>query len=120
MPSEEKGFEIVMPTQERHVRWSDAHLSEFYQQFRTHAEKLETHMDREEKQLRMLMDAFPNRDPIEHRKYHEKLMEAADAQKQFWQDLRLDLAKKATWAIVIAIIGLLVIGLGEHLKNLVK
>jgi len=113
---EDQGFEVIMPTGDRHVRWSDAHLSEFYRQFKAHADRLEDHMTQEEKQLSALADAFPNRDPIEHRKYHEKLMEAADAQKQFWQELRLDVAKKSVWGVLIVVITLIGWAILEKLK----
>lgn len=108
---------ISMPGEETHVRWSDEHLTEFYRQFRQHAAKLELHMDREEAQLSKLLGAFPNRDPTEHRKYHESLLEAADAQRKFWLDLRLDIAKRSIWAVLTIAVVLIGWALVEKLKN---
>lgn len=57
------------------------------------------------------MSAFPGGDPVEHRKYHEAIMRAAEAQEKFWNELRLDMAKKSAWGVMILLIGLLMAGL---------
>jgi hypothetical protein len=46
-----------------------------------------------------------------HRRYHDGLIRAAEAQTKFWDELRLDIVKKGTWGLLIIIIGLLVLGL---------
>ena len=45
-----------------------------------------------------------------HRRYHEAMIRAAEEQSKFWQELRLDIAKKGVWALLIIVLGLLVIG----------
>lgn len=61
-------------------------------------------------EMRHLRSAFPkdedgNVDYDGHRKYHEHLIRAAEAQEAFWHDLKKEIIKKG-------IIGTLVIGLG--------
>jgi hypothetical protein len=45
-----------------------------------------------------------------HRKYHEAMIKAATAQEQFWQELKLEIAKKGVWSLLIIICGLIVVG----------
>jgi hypothetical protein len=61
-------------------------------------------------EMRHLRSAFPkdedgNVDYDGHRKYHEHLIRAAEAQEAFWNDLKKEVIKKG-------IIGALIIGLG--------
>jgi len=46
-----------------------------------------------------------------HRKYHEALIESAKAQTEFWQALKLDIAKRGAWAILTILCGLVVLGI---------
>jgi hypothetical protein len=46
-----------------------------------------------------------------HRKYHESMIEAAEAQTQFWRELRLDIAKKGVWGLLIIVVGLIMVGI---------
>jgi len=67
-------------------------------------------------ELRKINGAFPRDDDGEvdhegHRKYHESLIRSAEAQEQFWRDIRMDVAKKGVWAAIIIVLGLLVIGI---------
>ena len=67
-------------------------------------------------ELRKINGAFPRDidgevDHEGHRKYHESLIRAAEAQEQFWRDIRVDVAKKGVWAAIIIVLGLLVVGL---------
>ena len=50
-----------------------------------------------------------------HRHYHESMIEAAEAQTQFWRELRLDIAKKGVWGLLIIICGLVLVGLSAKL-----
>lgn len=45
-----------------------------------------------------------------HRKYHEAMIKAATAQEQFWQELKLEVAKKGIWSLLVIICGLVVVG----------
>ena len=67
-------------------------------------------------ELRKINGAFPRDadgevDHEGHRKYHESLIRAAEAQEQFWRDIRMDVAKKGVWAAIIILLGLLVVGI---------
>jgi hypothetical protein len=67
-------------------------------------------------ELRKINGAFPRDvdgevDHEGHRKHHESLIRAAEAQEQFWRDIRMDVAKKGVWAAIIIVLGLLVVGL---------
>ena len=55
-----------------------------------------------------------------HRRYHESMIDAAKAQEAFWKELKLDLAKKGLWGILVLVIGFAVVGMlakaGPYLK----
>ena len=85
-------------------RWSDEKLTEFHQEFKEHRQE---EMDRWDK----VMSAFPNEDPFKHRMYHESVMRAAEAQERFWNELRLDVAKKSAWGVMLLLLGLMLAGL---------
>jgi hypothetical protein len=92
-----------MSEQEMHLAKSDnAHIDKRFDEIMT--------------ELRKINGAFPRDDDGEvdhegHRKYHESLIRAAEAQEQFWRDIRMDVAKKGIWAGIIILLGLLVVGL---------
>lgn len=50
-----------------------------------------------------------------HRKYHEQMMKAAEAQEEFWREMRLDIAKKGTWGLLVILLGLVLVGLQAKL-----
>ena len=53
--------------------------------------------------------AFPD-GTTAHREAHIAWMEAKRAEKAFWEELKLDLAKKGVWSLLILILGLLFLG----------
>lgn len=57
-----------------------------------------------------IMDAFPD-GPANHRMAHEKQMKAAEAEENFWRELKVGIAKKSIWGILQVLIFLLVAGL---------
>ena len=69
---------------------------------------LKAHIDREEQ---MLAAAFPDGDVNGHRAAHESMMRASAAQEKFWQELKVDLAKKSLWGLMMVLVGLLMIGI---------
>jgi hypothetical protein len=89
---------------EDHHRVSDEELKEISVLVR------ETHATTEK-----LLEAFPGGDIRAHREYHEGLIKAARAQENFWNDLKLDLAKKGLWAIILIVAGLLVVGVSAKI-----
>jgi hypothetical protein len=46
-----------------------------------------------------------------HKQYHEAMMKAATAQEQFWQELKLEIAKKGIFSLLVIICGLVVVGI---------
>ena len=59
--------------------------------------------------------AFPSDDAgmvdfIGHRRAHEAQIKAAHAQEDFWRELRLDIAKKGAWGLLIIVVGLVLVG----------
>ena len=60
--------------------------------------------------LAEIADAFPD-GPAKHRQAHEAWIEAKNAEVKFWQELKLDIAKKGTWGLLIVTLGLLLTGL---------
>jgi hypothetical protein len=64
--------------------------------------------------LNVITSAFPMVDgkvDVEgHRKYHEAMIAAATEQAEFWRELKLDLAKKGTFALIIIVLGLIATG----------
>lgn len=58
--------------------------------------------------------AFPD-GPDAHRAAHEAMIRAAQSEERFWLDLRLDLAKKGIWSIILVLIGLVFFGLSVKL-----
>ena len=79
-------------------------------------ERMEELMER----LELLSAAFPEdkhgrTDVDGHRRYHEAKIQAAEAEAAFWRDLKLDLAKKGAWAILLVLAGLLVAGVATKL-----
>jgi len=68
-------------------------------------------------ELKDMRHAFPrtedgDADFIGHRSAHEAMIKAADAQKEFWQELKLDIAKKGVWGLLIVLLGLILAGVG--------
>lgn len=66
-------------------------------------------------ELRQINNAFPRNtdgsvDHDGHRKYHESLIRAAEAQEHFWREIRTDVVKKGIWMALIVILGLLAVG----------
>ena len=64
--------------------------------------------------------AFPDEDIAGHCKYHEAKIRAAVAEEAFWKDLKLDVAKKGAWSLLLILVGFIVIGIGAKLGVGVK
>ena len=50
-----------------------------------------------------------------HRRYHESMIRAANAQERFWVELKLEIAKKGVWGLLIIVVGLVAVGLSTKL-----
>lgn len=70
-------------------------------------------------EIRSIHGAFPivggQVDFTGHRKAHEAMIKAAEAQEDFWREMKLDLAKKGTWGVFIILLGLVITGLSIKL-----
>ena len=63
-----------------------------------------------EEKSKIIMNAFP--DGIQnHRNAHQAMIDAAKAQENFWNELKLDLTKKGIWGIITVLVGLAMVGL---------
>ncbi|MDD3885179.1 MAG: hypothetical protein PHW66_09670 [Gallionella sp.] len=58
--------------------------------------------------------AFPD-GPEAHRYAHEAMIKASAAQEQFWNELKLDVAKKGLWGLLVIIVGLVLAGAATKL-----
>ena len=71
-------------------------------------------------EVRHMRGAFPKNEDGEvdyegHRKYHEALIRAAEAQTEFWNDLKKEVAKKGIIAVLVIICGLAWLGVQAKL-----
>lgn len=75
-------------------------------------EKLERILETQEH----ILSAFP--DGVEnHRRAHEAQMEAAEAEKKFWEAIKLEVAKKGAISLMIFVWGLLLVGMASSVKS---
>lgn len=81
--------------------------------------KLRDHEDREKTRIQMLIkqletDAFPD-GTAAHRLAHQAMIDAANAEKEFWNGLKADIAKKSIWGILQILTVLLIAGIAAKL-----
>ena len=50
-----------------------------------------------------------------HRRFHEEKIRAAKAEARFWEELRLDIAKKGLWSLLVVLLGLVVVGVSAKM-----
>lgn len=50
-----------------------------------------------------------------HRRFHEEKLRAAKAEAEFWAELKLEIAKKGIWSLLVIVCGLFVVGLSAKL-----
>lgn len=60
--------------------------------------------------LNDINEAFPE-GTAKHREVHEAWMQAKKSEAEFWQELKLDIAKKGVWGLLVIVIGLVLTGL---------
>lgn len=60
--------------------------------------------------LNDINEAFPE-GTAKHREVHEVWMQAKKSEAEFWQELKLDIAKKGVWGLLVIVIGLVLTGL---------
>ena len=84
------------------------------------ARKIERRLDEILSEVKKIHSAFPrddigDTDFIGHREAHESMIKAAKAQAEFWNELKLDIAKKGVWGLLIIICGLVVAGIAAKI-----
>lgn len=84
------------------------------------AKKIEHRLDEILSEIKKIHGGFPRDEEGEtdfagHREAHESMIKAARAQEQFWNELKLDVAKKGIWGILIIVVGLIMAGLAAKL-----
>lgn len=72
--------------------------------------ELRQHISDETAELKKFVDAFPDGDMRGHRAAHEAMIASERAKERFYQELRLDIAKKGLWGLLVIIIGLVSVG----------
>lgn len=50
-----------------------------------------------------------------HRRFHEEKVRAAKAEADFWRELKLEIAKKGLWSLLVILCGLVVVGASAKL-----
>lgn len=50
-----------------------------------------------------------------HRRFHEEKVRAAKAEAEFWKELKMEIAKKGIWSLLVIICGLIVVGLSAKI-----
>jgi hypothetical protein len=80
--------------------------------------RFDDHLDPEDLEIKSVLkavhsihNAFPDGDLEGHCKYHEAVIAAKKAEEKFWTELKLDLAKKGSWGLLIILIGLVMSGM---------
>lgn len=64
--------------------------------------------------LATITHAFPD-GPEAHRTAHEAMIKASAAQERFWNELKLDVAKKGLWGLLVIVFGLILVGAATKL-----
>lgn len=59
--------------------------------------------------LATITHAFPD-GPEAHRNAHLALIRASEAEERFWTELKLDVAKKGVWGLLLVLVGLVLTG----------
>lgn len=82
--------------------------------------KIEDRLDEILAEIKKIHGGFPRDEDGEtdfagHREAHESMIKAAKAQEAFWNELKLDVAKKGVWGMLIIVIGLVMAGLAAKL-----
>ena len=83
-------------------------------------EHIDRRFDEVMAELRKIHGAFASNDDGStdfdgHRRFHEEKLRAARAEAEFWAELKLEIAKKGIWSLLVIICGLVVVGMSAKL-----
>ncbi|MDP3322631.1 MAG: hypothetical protein Q8S71_03690 [Hydrogenophaga sp.] len=98
----------------------DDHQNTWQGEERRSLSHIEVKLDEITTCIASIKQAFPDGDVIGHRKYHEAKIKAAVAEEEFWKDLKLDIAKKGAWGLIVILIGLVLLGISVKLGAVAK
>ena len=71
----------------------------------------------EEREREMWARAFPEGDPESHRNYHQAKIDAAEAEKEFYQSLKMKLAEAGALGALKLVLWLMMMGIGAVLAG---
>lgn len=96
------GFDPFVPASEKLERRSHSSIE------RQLAE-INSKLDRFEQAFPL--DEYGNMDSAGHRQFHESKIAAAEAERIFWQELKMKLAEKGIIGIFTILVGLIIMGI---------
>lgn len=78
-------------------------------------EHLDRRFDEVMAELKKIHGAFASNDDgstdfVGHRRFHEEKLRAAKAEAEFWAELKMEIAKKGIWSLLVIVCGLVVVG----------
>lgn len=87
---------------------------------KTDVEHIDKRLDEIVEEIKNINGAFARNadgsiDHSGHRQYHESMIRAAEAQTAFWNELKLEIAKKGVWFLLVVICGFIVLGIQAKL-----
>ena len=97
---------IVMNEVDTRERRNTAHIDRRFDEVMSALKKIESAFATDEK---------GGADFDGHRRFHEEKMRAARAETEFWSELKLEVAKKGVWSLLIIVCGLIVVGISTKL-----
>ena len=83
-------------------------------------EHLDRRFDEVMAELKKIHGAFASNDDGStdfdgHRRFHEEKLRAAKAEAEFWAELKMEIAKKGIWSLLVIVCGLVVVGMSAKL-----
>ena len=82
-----------------------------------------THIERQLQEIIDRIDSLSSAFPVVdgkadfdgHRRTHEAAIKAANAEEDFWREMKLDIAKKGMWGLLTLLVGLIMAGVAVKL-----
>jgi hypothetical protein len=82
-----------------------------------HMKKMEDKIDLMDSKVDQVLAGFPEGDPEGHRRAHDAMIKKAEESTKFWRELRVKLAEKGVWAVLMFISGALYWYLMDRMKR---
>ena len=107
----------LLEEREKQIKQVSDECDEYKKRYETLRLAVDHVMNLEQEHFKEVKEAFPHGDFVAHRNYHENLIKSAEAQEQFWTSLRNEMIRKGVWFGLIAVLGLILIGLQLKFKG---